>query len=114
MPVLIFVVERGVGVNESTSLALSNSVDNSKWRVNCDEETKAQRERRPTQSITAEDIKAAEQQIKNRSNKLPSLSIQDDMTEMNRDEIRRIGSCFTSREDVPTIMANDSLNLVDS
>ncbi|CAF0749741.1 unnamed protein product [Adineta steineri] len=55
-----------VGVNESTSLALSNSVDNSKRRVNCDEETKAQLEHRSSQSITAEDIKAAEQQIKNR------------------------------------------------
>ncbi|CAF3823536.1 unnamed protein product [Adineta steineri] len=64
-----------VGVNGSTSLALSNSVNNSKWRVNCDEETKAQRERRSTQSITVEDIKATEQQIKNRSNKLPSSSI---------------------------------------
>ncbi|CAF0737843.1 unnamed protein product [Adineta steineri] len=64
-----------VEVNGSTSPALSNSVNNSKWRVNCDEETKAQRERRSTQSITDEDIKATEQQIKNRSDKLPSSLI---------------------------------------
>jgi hypothetical protein len=92
----------GVGVNESNPSTLvsvtsslpspttnvtvttsSNSIEDSKRRTNRDEEAEAQRkhrsaqarrERRSTQSVTVEDIKAAEQQIKNRPNESNELS----------------------------------------
>jgi hypothetical protein len=70
--------------NVTVTSTSSNSIDDSKRRLNRgDEEAEAQRkhrsaqarrERRSTQSVTVDDIKAAEQQIKNRTNELPSPS----------------------------------------
>jgi hypothetical protein len=60
----------------------SNSIEDSKKRINRDEEAEAQRkhrssqarrERRSTQSVNVDDIKTAEQQIKNRSNEINEL-----------------------------------------
>jgi len=145
-----------------TVTSSSNSIEDSKQRANRDEEAEAQRkhrsaqarrERRSTQGVTIEDIKAAEQQIKNRSNETNEISnnkigapstplannehdieterlqkvIEDkkdrvrrmsggneEMTETNVDISRRINSRVTLTDDVPTITANDSLNLAEN
>ena len=92
----------------------------------------ARRERRSTQSVTVEDIKAAEQQIKNRStesnelsnNKIGAPSTPLTHTEHDieterlqkviEDKKDKVRTEFQSRDEIPTITANDSLNLVDS
>ncbi len=161
----------GVGVNDATPSTLvsvtsslpppttnvtvtasSNAVDDSKRRINRgDEEAEAQRkhrsaqarrERRSTQSVTVEDIKAAEQQIKSRTNETNELSnnqigapstplannehdieterlqkvIEDkkDKAKSNLDEPHRMMARVTLADEIPTIMANDSLNLPDA
>jgi len=141
----------GVDVNESTVFSVtsclpppttnvivtssSNIIDDSKGRTNRDEEAEAQRkhrsaqarrERRSTQSVTVEDIKSAEQQIKSRSNEMtnnkigapliPSTNNEHDIEterlqkviEDKKDKIRN-----ETINDLPTIIANDSLNLSD-
>jgi hypothetical protein len=141
----------GVDVNESTVVSVtsclpspstnvtvtssSNIIDHSKRRTNRDEEAEAQRkhrsaqarrERRSTQSVTIEDIKAAEQQIKSRSNEMinnkigapstPSTNNEHDIEterlqkviEDKKDKIRN-----ETINDLSRIIANDSLNLPD-
>lgn len=99
-------------MNDSSTSPPTNIIDHSKGRSNRDEEAEAQRkhrsslarrERRSTQSVTVEDIKAAEEQIANRSNKsstnpigapsTPSLEIESSrfqqLIEQNKDQGRK-------------------------
>ena len=130
-----------------TVTSSSNPTDESKKRVSRDEEAEAQRkhrsaqarrERRSTQSVTVDDIKAAEQQIKTRTNENNELSnnkigapstplannehdieterlqkvIED--KKRNEDETHRINTRVTLADEIPTITANDSLNLPEN
>ncbi|UJR24559.1 hypothetical protein I4U23_005934 [Adineta vaga] len=128
----------------------NDDIANGKRRVTRDEEAEAQRkhrsaqarrERRSTQSVTVEDIKAAEQQIKNRTNEISSInnkigapstpSTNDIETERlqkvieeKKDKARKASggndditeiNLDTSRriksDEISTIIANDSLNI---
>ncbi|CAF3870919.1 unnamed protein product [Adineta steineri] len=121
-----------------------------KRRSNRDDEAEAQRkhrsaqarrERRSTQSVSVEDIKAAEQQIKNRPNEIPSINNKigapstplaneieterlQKVIEEKKDKARKgsgnedtneINTDISSRrlklDDVPTVIANDSLTI---
>ena len=131
-----------------TVTTTSNVNDESKKRINRDEEAEAQRkhrsaqarrERRSTQSVTLEDIKAAEQQIKFRSNDFlnelsnnqigaPSTPLPNhqhhiqtqQIIKNNKDQIKSETTTTNQShrnpfiDHIPTITANDSLNLPEN
>jgi hypothetical protein len=122
-----------------TVTSSSNSIDDSKKRISRDEEAEAQRkhrsaqarrERRSTQSVTVDDIKAAEQQIKTRSNEINELAnnkigaplpnhehdIETERLQIIIEEKKRNedNNRITLTDDINIINANDSLNLPDN
>lgn len=80
----------------------------------------ARRERRSTQSVTVEDIKAAEQQMKNRSNELSNNQIGAPSTPLANHEhdieTERLQQYIEDKKDQIRfeITANDSLNLPEN
>ena len=109
--------------------------DESKKRMNRDEEAEAQRkhrsaqarrERRSTQSVTVEDIKAAEEQMKSQINELSNNKIGAPSTPLSNNEhdidTQHLQKLIQDNKDhriqlndhLNIIYANDSLNLQDN